>query len=302
MPLISFTIIGCANDPDLYYCRDLVKQAEPVIAEQGHTVSLISDMMLEVDWLQRLEEFKQEGQSQFYKHKAHYVILRDGVYLGTIDELIEFVQAEYSHNLESVNYNTNGYVTSAFEETSRLLKSTGAVYLKFVLKADEKEPVPLEKIVIQLATDCPIACENFTKLCTGEMGSTTVNTKSVDLSYKNCPIHRIVPGGWFQCGDIVDGSGVNSVAAIGEDHKVQDESLSADFAVRGVVSFTSSGPHANGSQFFITLGPCPYMAGKYVSVGKVVQGFETLRVIEKEQTKNQKPTNIIMIESCGKEA
>jgi cyclophilin family peptidyl-prolyl cis-trans isomerase len=49
---------------------------------------------------------------------------------------------------------------------------------------------------------CPIACSNFIKLCTGEMGKLG-DTK---LHYLNCPIHRLVPGGWLQCGDIVDGT------------------------------------------------------------------------------------------------
>ena len=133
------------------------------------------------------------------------------------------------------------------------------------------------------------------------MGVVDYKSKKTELNYKNCPIHRIVPAGWFQCGDIVDGSGVHSIAAIGEENKVQDESLSADFSSRGMVGFTSSGPHSNGSQFFITLGSCPWMNHKYVGVGRVVQGFDTLNIIEKEPLKNQKPIHSIIVESCGRE-
>ena len=159
-------------------------------------------------------------------------------------------------------------------------------------------------IIIYRFTDiCPLACENFLKLCTGEVG-VLANTET-KLCYLNCPIHRIVPGGWLQCGDIVDGSGSNSVAAIGDaNNKIRDENLSVDFSEKlgGVVGFSKSAVHSNGSQFFITLGPCPWMNNKFVGIGRVVRGFKTLRQISMEDTKNQKPVKNIFISSCGKES
>ena len=148
---------------------------------------------------------------------------------------------------------------------------------------------------------CPIACENFIKLCSGEAG--VLNGTDVKLHYLNCPIHRIVPGGWLQCGDIVDGSGANSVAAMGIENKIHDENLSVDFSEKfgGIVGMCASSTHSNGSQFFITLGPCPWMNHKFVGIGRIVRGFETLRKIEKEPTKNQKPVNLIYVNSCGME-
>ena len=149
---------------------------------------------------------------------------------------------------------------------------------------------------------CPIACENFLKLCTGEEGE--LENSKTKLHYLNCPIHRIVPGGWLQCGDIVDGTGANSIAAIGEDHKIQDENLSVDFSEKlgGIVGFSTSSAHSNGSQFFITLGSCPWMNNKFVGIGRVVRGFKTLKEIGREDTKNQKPLQTIFISSCGKES
>ena len=37
------------------------------------------------------------------------------------------------------------------------------------------------------------------KLCTGECGA----NEHAKLHYVGCPIHRVVSGGWMQCGDIV---------------------------------------------------------------------------------------------------
>ena len=54
---------------------------------------------------------------------------------------------------------------------------------------------------------CTQARANFKALCTGEKGVS--ETAGVTLSYTNILIHRVVPGGWIQGGDIVDelGSG-----------------------------------------------------------------------------------------------
>ena len=47
-------------------------------------------------------------------------------------------------------------------------------------------------------------CTNF-KACTEEKGVS--ESTGVKLSYINTLIHRVVPGGWIQGGDITDGPG-----------------------------------------------------------------------------------------------
>ena len=46
--------------------------------------------------------------------------------------------------------------------------------------------------------------DNFVKLCEGAK-QPGAGRKATLMHYKNCPIHRIVKDGWFQCGDVVDG-------------------------------------------------------------------------------------------------
>ena len=48
-------------------------------------------------------------------------------------------------------------------------------------------------------------CTNFTVLCIGENGVS--ESTGLHLSYLHSPIHRVVPGGWVQDGDIIDGAG-----------------------------------------------------------------------------------------------
>lgn len=127
--------------------------------------------------------------------------------------------------------------------------------------------------------------------------------KGAAYSYKDCPIHRIVKDGWFQSGDVIDGSGANSVAVLDTTGIVPDESFSVDFslATGGIVGYANSRPHSNGSQFFVTLGPCGWMNNKFVGIGRVLQGFSTLRSMNVVPVENQSPSLEIVVDACGVE-
>ena len=148
---------------------------------------------------------------------------------------------------------------------------------------------------------CPVAAENFLLLCSGKRANDSLEVK---FHYEGAAIHRLVTDGWLQCGDIKDGSGGHSVAAavpMGE--FLPDESFAADFGFPkgGIVGYANNGPHTNGSQFFITLGPCEWMNTKYVGVGRVIFGFNVLRRINAAKTLHQRPAPEIVVGQCGVE-
>ena len=60
----------------------------------------------------------------------------------------------------------------------------------------------------------------------------------------------------------------------------------------------NSGPNTNGSQFFITYSKQIHLDGTYSIFGKVIDGFDTLDIIEKEPVeKNSRPINPIILNS-----
>ncbi|RYH31344.1 peptidylprolyl isomerase [archaeon] len=146
---------------------------------------------------------------------------------------------------------------------------------------------------------CPNACENFLRLCEGyrqESGKV--------LKYQNCPVHRLVTDGWFQTGDVIDGSGKNSAAVIDPSGQFPDESYSADFGFPrgGMFGYANEGAHTNRSQFFVTLGNSSWMNNKFVGFARVIQGFKVLKKINNIPTSNQCPTRVVRIGTCGRPA
>ncbi len=61
----------------------------------------------------------------------------------------------------------------------------------------------------------------------------------------------------------------------------------------------NSGPNTNGSQFFITTVPTPWLDGKHVVFGEVVEGMDVVKAVEKLGRENGKPKAEVTIHDCG---
>ncbi|PFH34475.1 peptidylprolyl isomerase domain-containing protein [Besnoitia besnoiti] len=91
--------------------------------------------------------------------------------------------------------------------------------------------------------------------------------------YDGCPVHRVVAGGWIQCGDIVDGSGANSGTStvLGE-----PETFAVKHDAPGVLGACHAASGEGGSQFYVTLKPLQPFDGKFVAFGRSVMGSASL--------------------------
>ena len=129
------------------------------------------------------------------------------------------------------------------------------------------------KIVIELYNDkTPKTVENFVTLANKGF-------------YNGVVFHRVIPGFMIQGGD-PDGNGTGGPGYIFDDEIVSE--LHQDSA--GIVSMANRGPDTNGSQFFITLAPAPWLDGKHTIFGRVVEGLDVVEQIGKvERDENDHP-------------
>jgi peptidyl-prolyl cis-trans isomerase-like 1 len=95
--------------------------------------------------------------------------------------------------------------------------------------------------------------------------------------YNGSTIFRILPDFMVQGGDPTN-SGTGGESCYGD--LFEDEITSAlRFTGAGLLASASAGPNRNGSQFFVTLRPCPALDGKNTIFGRVASGMSTLRRI-----------------------
>ena len=60
----------------------------------------------------------------------------------------------------------------------------------------------------------------------------------------------------------------------------------------------NSGSNTNGSQFFITTADTPWLNGKHVVFGKVIENMELIRLIESYGTQSGKTAKKVTISDC----
>jgi peptidylprolyl isomerase len=80
---------------------------------------------------------------------------------------------------------------------------------------------------------------------------------------------------------------------------VADENFKIKHTKEGYLSMANAGPNTQGSQFFITTVATPWLDGKHVVFGKVVEGFDVVKKIEAVGSQSGKPSKSVRIAKSG---
>jgi peptidyl-prolyl cis-trans isomerase A (cyclophilin A) len=143
----------------------------------------------------------------------------------------------------------------------------------------------------------PKTVANFVGLAEGTKEFTDPKTrqKTTRPFYDGLIFHRVIDGFMIQGGcPLANGTGDPG-------YRFADEfgpGLRHDR--EGLLSMANSGPNTNGSQFFITLAPTPWLDNKHAIFGEVVEGLDVVRRIGKTRTGAQdRPVKDIVVNTVG---
>jgi len=154
---------------------------------------------------------------------------------------------------------------------------------------------PAGRIVFELFADSvPKTAENFRALCTGEKG---IGKSGKALHFKGSRFHRIIQKFMCQGGDFTRGNGTGGESIYGE--KFADENFKQKHTTPGLLSMANAGPGTNGSQFFITTVATPWLDGKHVVFGKVVEGLKVVTAMEAVGSSSGSTSADVEIADCG---
>jgi len=149
-------------------------------------------------------------------------------------------------------------------------------------------------IVIRLLEkEAPKTVENFIGLAEGTKEFTNESTgkKEKRNFYDGLSFHRVIPQFMIQGGcPRGDGRG-------GPGYTFPDEfNSSLKHSKAGKLSMANSGPNTNGSQFFITVAPTPWLDNRHTIFGEVVEGQDVVnKITALPRGRNDRPNKDVVL-------
>jgi peptidyl-prolyl cis-trans isomerase A (cyclophilin A) len=146
--------------------------------------------------------------------------------------------------------------------------------------------------------EAPKTVQNFTDLAEGKRDwqDRVSGKKGPGPIYNGTIFHRVIPNFMIQAGD-PSGTGMG-----GPGYQFEDETKGSPykFDKAGKLAMANAGPNTNGSQFFITVAPTPWLTGNHTIFGEVIEGQDIVdKIANLPRSRQDKPNKDVVLTSVS---
>ncbi|XP_045917120.1 probable inactive peptidyl-prolyl cis-trans isomerase-like 6 isoform X3 [Micropterus dolomieu] len=280
-------IVGSIKDRNFHVAKSIAEGLKQKFPEAFLDPKI--QPFLDCDWHTYLCNKKRELRGEVWQYSSSLMCFLNGLLLGNEKDLASWAKNQWSFTFARPQA---FYMALTEDYYTKHLQKTGH---QFVFMDIQIAGEAAGRLLFELFSDvCPKTSKNFEALCTGERG---LSQSGLPLCYKGSVFHRVVPNGWVQADISPERKGNGGESIYGA--TFQDESFAVSHTKRGTLGMANKGPHTNGSQFYITLQPTPWMDRTYVAFGQVVEGVDVLRRLEEAPTCNERPKYECKVTDCG---